>query len=55
MLVNRIKILFIFVLNAGSLIVFVALVAVFIAVVPVLRQLKSSYKIAKYLAANSTN
>lgn len=52
MLVNRIKILFIFVLNAGSLNVFVA---VLIAVVPVLRQLKSSYKIAKYLAANSTN
>lgn len=52
MLVNRIKILFIFVLNAGSLNVFVPLL---IAVVPVLRQLKSSYKIAKYLAANSTN
>lgn len=52
MLVNRIKILFIFVLNAGSLNV---VVAVLIAVVPVLRQLKSSYKIAKYLAANSTN
>lgn len=52
MLVNRIKILCIFVLNAGSLNVFVA---VLIDVVPVLRQLKSSYKIAKYLAANSTN